>query len=199
MDIPTMIEAVQRELGLIVDGKAGPVTWSAIYRYVLDRPEQETDRGTLVDDRSEKEIAKLQEKVQPYARNLVRMAADQGIRIIVTSGLRTYEEQQQKYAQGRTTPGKIVTNAKAGYSMHNFGLAFDVTIFSGSTPVWESPNYKAIGAIGRSLGLEWGGDWKTIMDEPHFQLRPNWAHGLSESAMLWQLRSRKATGTDFLA
>ena len=40
------------------------------------------------------------------------------------------------------------------------------------------------------LGLEWGGNWKTIVDEPHFQLRPEWAAEITEGDMLAELRSR---------
>ncbi len=57
-----------------------------------------------------------------------------------------------------------------------------------------SPKYKAVGVLGTDLGLEWGGNWKTIQDEPHFQLRPKWASDLSERDMLADLRSRKDSG-----
>ena len=53
----------------------------------------------------------------------------------------------------------------------------------------ESPAYKAVGALGIKLGLEWGGNWKTIQDEPHFQLRPAWAREMSERDMLAELRA----------
>ena len=56
--------------------------------------------------------------------------------------------------------------------------------------VEESPAYKAVGALGMKLGLEWGGNWKTIQDEPHFQLRPEWARKISERDMLAELRHR---------
>jgi peptidoglycan LD-endopeptidase CwlK len=44
------------------------------------------------------------------------------------------------------------------------------------------------------MGLEWGGNWKSIQDEPHFQLRPHWAANVSEGEMLAALRSRKDAG-----
>jgi hypothetical protein len=78
-----------------------------------------------VDDRSEKAIAALLQQVQPYARALVKKAAQHGITIKVIGGLRTYEEQNELFAQGRTKPGRIVTNARGGYSNHNFGIAFE--------------------------------------------------------------------------
>jgi len=105
--------------------------------------------------------------------------------------LRTYTEQDALYAQGRTADGHIVTNARGGYSNHNFGIAFDVGVFEGSKYLPESSNYKAVGALGVDLGLEWGGNWKTIVDQPHFQLRPSWAAGMAEKQMLAQLRQRK--------
>jgi peptidoglycan L-alanyl-D-glutamate endopeptidase CwlK len=68
-----------------------------------------------------------------------------------------------------------VTDARGGYSNHNFGVAFDIGVFESGKYLDESPKYKAAGALGSDLGLEWGGNWKTIQDEPHFQLRPGWA------------------------
>src|SRR5205085_10929340 len=120
-------------------------------------------------------IASLVPEIQDTARTLVRMAAETGITIKIISGLRTYEEQDALFAQGRTTPGDRVTNARGGFSNHNFGLAFDVGIFEDGKYVEESPDYKTVGQIGKSLGLAWGGDWKSIQDEPHFELRPIWA------------------------
>lgn len=42
--------------------------------------------------------------------------------------LRTISEQNELYAQGRTKPGKVVTFAKGGQSMHNYGLAIDIVL-----------------------------------------------------------------------
>jgi peptidoglycan L-alanyl-D-glutamate endopeptidase CwlK len=48
-----------------------------------------------------------------------------------------------------------------------------------------------VGKIGKDLGLEWGGDWKTMKDLPHFQLRPQWAAKLKEPEMIEELRRRR--------
>jgi len=190
-----MIRAVQQALGVDVDGNAGPQTWRAIYNRICPNAEPSALASAgRVDDRSEKTIATLLPEVRPYARALVTKAAGKGITIKVISGLRTYEEQDDLYAQGRTRPGKIVTNARGGYSNHNFGIAFDVGVFQGSNYIEESPAYKAVGAMGVELGLVWGGNWKSIQDEPHFELRPQWAADMSESDMLAQLRLRKDSG-----
>jgi peptidoglycan L-alanyl-D-glutamate endopeptidase CwlK len=202
MNIDEIIRAVQERLGVEADGKAGPETWEAIYNRIV--PRKATAKATAaliqtVDERSEKTIATLLPQVQPYARALVLKAAKAGITIKVISGLRAYEEQNDLYEQGRSKPGKIVTNARGGYSNHNFGIAFDVGVFEGTKYLDESPKYKAVGALGIELGLEWGGNWKSIQDEPHFQLRPKWAAAESDKDMLAELRSRKNSGKDFYA
>lgn len=215
MKLDSIIRAVQSKLpGVTVDGKDGPQTWNAIFKELTGKNWEETpltkedgnatvtgspDLVDRVDDRSEKAIQTLLPKVQPYARALIHGAAEIGIEIKVTSATRTYEEQDDLYAQGRTKPGKIVTNARAGHSNHNFSLAWDVTIFEDGQPVWESPAYKAVGAIGHRLGLTWGGDWKSIQDEPHFELHPEWSKGMSESEILAELRARKENGTPAFA
>lgn len=138
--------------------------------------------------------------MQPYARELVRRAAAKGIDVKVIGGYRSIPEQQQLFCQGRNIPecrglykpGSILTNARGGYSNHNFGIAFDVGIFQGLKYLTESPKYIEVGQIGKSFGLEWGGDWTTIKDRPHFQLRPSWAMHLSEKDMLKELRRRSA-------
>jgi peptidoglycan LD-endopeptidase CwlK len=158
-----------------------------------------------VDPRSEATIAKLNPQVQPYARELVRRAALSGIQIKVIGGFRTFHEQDVLYCQGRNIPyckglykpEPIVTNAKGGYSNHNFGMAFDIGVFDGSKYLPESPKYNEVGKIGKPLGLEWGGDWTTIKDRPHFQLRPKWAANLSEKQMLEELRRRKVNNEPF--
>lgn len=216
MDIETLIAQCQAAVGVKVDRRPGIDTWTAIHRRLVPQqpapaPAQPsavpTDR---VDDRSERVIATLHPKVQPYARALVQSCASRGITIKVISGHRSYAEQDALFRQccdgkdndgdGRTDEAdERVTRAKGGYSNHNFGLAFDIGVFNGSNYLAESPAYKAVGAIGMSLGLDWGGNWKSIVDEPHFQLRPDWADHLSESDMLAGLRERVASGKDVFA
>lgn len=146
-----------------------------------------------IDERSLKNIATLQPEVQPLAIKLIEQATAQGIHVKVISGHRTYAEQDALYAQGRTKSGKVVTNARGGFSNHNFGIAFDIGIFSadGKTYYGESTAYKVCGGIGERLGLEWGGRWKFV-DEPHFQYNPK---GYS----LTQMRERTAKGLSVLA
>lgn len=202
MQLTEMIVAVQKRLRVHPDGKAGPETWGAIYAALVKPTIAGQDPAasiSLVDPRSEKHIATLLPEVQPIARALVQKAAANGITIKVISGLRSYEEQNALYAKGRSAPGPKVTNARGGYSNHNFGIAFDIGVFSGSSYLKESPKYKAVGAMGMDLGLEWGGNWTSIIDEPHFQLRPLWALDMLEKDMLAELRDRLSTGYSIYA
>ncbi len=202
MRIEEMIAAVQDKLGVEVDGKAGPETWGAIYARLVGKRidgQRPMDALTEVDSRSEKVIATLLPEVRPMARALVHKAAAAGISIKLISGLRSYAEQDALYAKGRTAPGPVVTNARAGFSNHNFGIAFDIGVFEAGRYLPESPKYKAVGALGMDLGLEWGGNWKTIVDQPHYQLRPPWAAALPERQLLAELRARRERGASAFA
>lgn len=118
---------------------------------------------------SEKRVLLLHPKVRAKARAFIDAAEKQGIKLRVTASLRTYAEQDKLYAQGRTTAGAIVTNAKSGSSYHNFGLALDVVPIMNGKAVWDA-DWKAIGAIGKAVGFAWGGDWRKIVDKPHFEM-----------------------------
>jgi peptidoglycan L-alanyl-D-glutamate endopeptidase CwlK len=125
-------------------------------------------------------IAQLHPLLQTKAKAFVAAAAQAGIDVLITQALRTIKEQDALYAQGRTVtrdkngrPLSKVTNAKGGQSMHNYGLAFDfVPLTALGKANWNTadPSWSKLGKIGQSLGLEWGGAWKTFKDLPHFQL-----------------------------
>jgi peptidoglycan L-alanyl-D-glutamate endopeptidase CwlK len=77
-----------------------------------------------------------------------------------------------------------VTKAKGGYSNHNFGIAWDIAIFENGAYRPESLHYGKAGEIERDQGLEWGGDWKSIQDEPHFNLKTGLTTAQLRSAFL---------------
>ena len=104
--------------------------------------------------------------------------ASKGIIVKRTCGYRSYKEQDALYAKGRTAPGAIVTNAKGGYSWHNFGLAADYAFVVNGKVTWDGP-WDRFGRIARLEGLEWGGDWKRFKDRPHVQ----WRRGKSLAQM----------------
>ena len=117
--------------------------------------------------------------VHPGLAAKIRAAADaltaNHTFLLAVSGLRTAAEQNALYAQGRTAPGKIVTNAKAGFSMHNYGLAVDlVPYLSGESGAlnWkpETQQFKTMVKALKAQKLTWGGDWVSFPDSDHFQV-----------------------------
>ena len=126
-----------------------------------------------------RKLEDLHPRVRAMAQRLLDDAAKAGIPLTVTFTLRSMETQAALYAQGRTKPGKVVTNARPGYSFHNFGLALDVVPTEllklpkwGDTPATQkraNELWSRLGAIGKAIGFRWGGDFKSIKDRPHFE------------------------------
>jgi len=120
--------------------------------------------------------------VHPYLLSKIELVIDEakskGIDLRVVRGYRSLETQQKLYNQGRITKGGIVTNALPGYSFHNYGWAVDVCEYTDGKPNWQSKRWDEIGEIGKNNGLNWGGDWKRLVDKPHLQLSLNdiWNH-----------------------
>jgi len=122
------------------------------------------------DKQSERHLKTLLPEAEAHARRFLQAVLDAGYDARIVSGTRTFAEQDELYAQGRTKPGKKVTNARGGQSNHNYGIAWDIGLFERGDYLEESPLYKKVGKIGKELGLEWGGDWRNPVDEPHFQI-----------------------------
>lgn len=96
----------------------------------------------------------------------------------IAQGFRTFAEQDALYAKGRTKPGPKVSNAKGGQSNHNYGFAVDIVlIIDGKTASWDTvkdwdadkrSDWMECVEIFKSHGWNWGGDWKSFKDLPHF-------------------------------
>lgn len=131
--------------------------------------------------KSASRIQGLHPVVQKATVKLIEHSYAKGIPILITQGLRTIAEQNDLYAQGRTKAGKIVTNAKGGYSNHNFGVAIDFCLLlpDGKNVSWDNlkdgnldslPDWSQVVDEAKKLGFSWGGDWKSFKDLPHFEM-----------------------------
>lgn len=121
---------------------------------------------------SERRLQRLHPALTAAIRALVGDLERRAMTFEVVQGLRTFAEQDALYAQGRTAPGPIVTQARGGESNHNYGLAADLCPFVDGRPDWNAPIkvWAALGTAAEARGLEWGGSWKKFLDKPHVQL-----------------------------
>lgn len=111
---------------------------------------------------------------------LLKECEKQKCYIIVTCGYRSAAEQNKLYAQGRTTNGSIITNARGLHTQHAWGIALDIAMNYDvdkdgkvSDDTWNMAGFKKVAKIAKKLGFAWGGDWTSIVDAPHIYL-PKW-------------------------
>lgn len=154
-----------------------------------------------MDKATQQRIALLHPSLRAEVTNLINQANAQLTKhsqVRITQSLRTIDEQNALYAQGRTKAGKKVTNAKGGQSLHNYGLAFDFClIIDGKEVSWDLKkdwdgdkiaDWMEVVSVFRKAGWEWGGTWK-FTDNPHFQ--KTFKH-------TWQTCLAKYTKGDFI-
>jgi peptidoglycan L-alanyl-D-glutamate endopeptidase CwlK len=121
-----------------------------------------------------RKIEDLDPRVQEGARAILKAWEDLGIDVVVTTTFRSNEEQDRLYAQGRNGhPGPIVTNARAGQSLHNRGLAMDIVPLVNGKAMWdpESPLWRILWQSARLVDprVSWGGTWPKFKDRPHYE------------------------------
>jgi len=119
----------------------------------------------MIDSRN---INDLHKTVKRGCLELKKRLKEHGYDMGISSTYRDFEMQDYLYAQGRTRPGNIITNAKGGESIHNYRLAFD--IFNNVVNnMYDKIFLDLAGKIGREMGFDWGGDWTSFVDMPHFE------------------------------
>ena len=126
-----------------------------------------------------RDIEALAPKVAAAARLALADCAAKGLGVLITCTFRSAADQDALYAQGRTKPGRIVTNAKGGQSFHQFACALDLVPIVNGKPDWNGadPIWHEIAAVFKARGFEWGYEWKRFKEMPHFQM--TFSHPLS--------------------
>jgi len=154
-----------------LDGIWGQHTEAAVQEHESMADALRAQWGSF-DQRSERNIATLSLKAQREARLYLKRVLSGGLTVRIISGTRTYAEQNDLFKQGRFgNPSPVVTNARGGFSNHNFGIAWDIGVFTSTGGyVGDGPQYKQAADLGLSAPIEWGGNWTTIVDKPHYQL-----------------------------
>jgi peptidoglycan LD-endopeptidase CwlK len=177
-----------------IDGRWGQNTNDADLAFEAASRALRSRYGEL-DMRSELNIAGLHIRAQELARQFLARLADAnfGLTVKILSGIRTYAAQNALFAKGRFgNPGPQVTKARGGFSNHNFGIAWDIGIFEGpdyytGATARESAAYVRAAGFADKTVLEWGGDWTSFKDTPHYEVKT----GLSIS----EKRARFESGT----
>lgn len=171
-----------------IDGLIGSKSCTALVEFEADALHVAGELGVF-DKRTEEHIATMlpatQRKARKFISGIAAAGLNVGLQVRIISGTRTYAEQERLFAKGRTAPGPVVTNARGGQSNHNFGIAWDVGVFTKSgiyiddlieskqmTSRAVDAEYRKLGGYGKALGLFWGGDWHSP-DYPHFQMLDN--------------------------
>jgi peptidoglycan L-alanyl-D-glutamate endopeptidase CwlK len=182
----------QNEAGLTLNGVVGDVTWSALRQRTEASSASSAGGDNAVssifdaddfsrlptwDSHTDRRIGKLHPKVRATARKfIILLERNMGKKVRVTSGFRSFADQDALFARGRTIlmdgnkRVRIVTNARAGQSYHNYGVAFDVVEIKNHKALWSNPDWRSIGELGVQLGFKWGGNWTGFKDRPHFQM-----------------------------
>lgn len=154
-----------------LDGLWGPRTQAAAVEF---EQRARTLRETLgeFDARSERHILGLVLAAQEQARLFLQRVHGHGFDVRIISGTRTWAEQNSLFRQGRFgNPGPIVTNARGGRSRHNFGIAWDIGVFTAEAGYsLRVADYAEVAKRGLSAALEWGGHWTRFPDPPHYEL-----------------------------
>lgn len=120
--------------------------------------------------KTSRDLADLLPVVAAKASTFIAACRAAGIDVLITSTLRDNEAQDALYAQGRTKPGRVVTNAKAGQSWHNYGCAFDFVPIVHGKAAWDDLRlFERCGAIAETCGLEWAGSWTGFKEMAHCQ------------------------------
>lgn len=113
-----------------------------------------------------RKLEDLHPKVKSLAEQFKAACAKAGYDVLIYCTYRDGEAQDALYAQGRTVKGKIVTNARAGQSFHNWRCAFDFVPMVHGKPAWsDAVAYAKCGHIAESLGMEWAGKWTGKLKE----------------------------------
>ena len=112
-----------------------------------------------------RKIADLDPLVQDLCNKHVKVCKDHGIDLLITSTYRDKESQDALYALKPK-----VTNSCGGQSFHNYRVAYDVVPILNGKCIWNDDElWHKVGALGKTFGLTWGGDFQSIKDFPHFQ------------------------------
>ncbi len=197
LNVESMIKAIQQKIGIRVTGYASPRTWALLHDYFVEN-NVVNRHSHCIDPHNEIILKSMTKEVVPFAKELIHLAAIEGIHIRLMSNT------DDDAIGNRPLQSGFSANQEGENCDHNFGLVFDIGIYeetSNGTYVYmeESPLYATVASLGESIGLTWAGEHKTFTSLPHFELRPAWAVRMKENEMVKELCRRKRENINLLA
>jgi peptidoglycan L-alanyl-D-glutamate endopeptidase CwlK len=151
----------QKNNGLYPEGVVNPRTRRKLFN---PHPKDNYDKRPTSNS-----INSLNPRVKQLANQFLKLAKSKKLNVKITSAFRSWNDSDKLYAQGRTTPRQVSSNARGGESYHNWGLAFDAAPFENGVISKDIEKFKEMGRLGEQVGLQWGGSFKDLVDYPHFQ------------------------------
>lgn len=118
-----------------------------------------------------RDVAELLPNARTACKLFMAECARQGLNVLITETYRSQARQDYLYAQGRTRPGNKVTWTRT--SRHTSRRAWDICKNVKGGEYSDASFFKKCGAIAKSLGIIWGGEWSTP-DMPHFEIPADW-------------------------
>jgi len=169
--LENVIKYIQKSHNLVIDGKAGDTTLELIDRlYEPTKPNFSSsshvpeETHPVIIGNPTGPLGRVNSFLAKKVQQIIDLAKSEGYTLVVTQGLRTFEEQHHLFLQRPK-----VTNADAGQSYHNYGVAVDLAFVVNGKISWDDHYYKNIGRWANQVGLTWGGNWRFV-DYPHVQL-----------------------------
>lgn len=166
-----VVKYIQRSHGLQEDGIVGKQTFEKIdelYQPLVanfaPKETPELPSPSVVVAKDDEELLHVHPILARKVLQILEMATEEGYRVTVSQGLRTFAEQDKLFKKRPR-----VTKARGGQSYHNYGVAVDLAFIVGGKISWDERLYRNIGRWASRVGLEWGGHWKFV-DYPHVQL-----------------------------
>jgi len=193
INLASIIKAIQHKLNVRVTGYSSVKTLDALFQLLIEN--NEVGENSNEDPLNEVILKSMTKEVVPFAKELIRLAAEKGIHIRLMSC--TADDAIEKQEEMRLT-------MKADACDHDFGLVFSVSIYE-RTPngdyIYQNSSslYEEVAKLGESIGLTWAGDRKTFSNLQLFKLRPAWAVRMHEMEMVKELCRRKKENINLLA
>ena len=179
------MEDIKDLVGQVIKGEKGKEYKVISAKFIGTTVELKTEEVEKMNKFSQRSLNSLKGIHPDLVKVMTEAVKYSPIDFTITDGVRTTAQQQALYAKGRTVPGTKVTNADGIRSKSNhqaksdgYGYAVDLYAYhSGKVQVNDDKSLKIIAthikSVAKDLGvkIEWGGDWKSIIDYPHFELK----------------------------